>query len=323
MMKHTQFKFCPKCGTPLVLKMRGDRQRPVCPACGFVVYLNPAVAAGTLVEMDGRVVLIRRGVEPRQGYWGLPAGYVEADESAEEAAIRETHEEAGLEVELDDLLGVYSFGGGARERGVLVLYSAHAVGGELRAGDDALDARTFAPDELPEIAFSTHRDALREWRRARAVIYRTATLDEADVVAQINERYDFEEGRDYRQYVLDPQNELLVAVDDSQVVGFSSLTFHPWNGTANLNQIFVQPNYRRWGIATLLIKYALDVAGEHGARTVIAEAPVNNPVLMVYLKAGFRVCGFIDVYYPPSAHQQSTALFLAYDLASLSPDGTD
>ena len=318
-----RFRFCPECGAPLVLEMRGDRERPVCPACGFVVYLNPAVAAGTLVEIDGRVVLIRRAVEPRKGYWGLPAGYVEADESAEEAAIRETREEAGLEVELDDLLGVYSFGEGPHERGVLILYSAHVVGGELRAGDDALEARTFAPDKLPEIAFSTHRDALREWRRARAVTYRTATLDEADVVVQINERYGFEQGRDYRQYVLDPQSELLVAVDDSQIVGFSSLTFQVWNGTANLNQIFVQPNYRRWGIATHLIEYALAMARERGTRTVIAEAPVNNPVLVVYLKTGFRVCGFIDVYYPPSTHQQSTALFLAYDLASPSPNGTD
>ena len=77
--------YCPRCGSELTMRQSGERPRPVCQACGYVYYLNPTVAAGTLVEEDGRVVLVRRKADPRAGYWGLPAGYVEADESAEEA----------------------------------------------------------------------------------------------------------------------------------------------------------------------------------------------------------------------------------------------
>jgi len=112
-----QAKFCPQCGTPLQEAQFGDRMRPVCPACGYIHYVNPVVAAGTLVEERERVVLIKRGVDPRTNTWGLPAGYVEADETAEEAAIRETREESGLDVALDDLLGVYSFGSAEQMRG--------------------------------------------------------------------------------------------------------------------------------------------------------------------------------------------------------------
>ena len=72
-------RFCPKCATELEWQSSGDRARPTCPACGFIFYFNPVVGAGALVETDGRVVLVRRGVEPKSGFWSLPAGYVEAD----------------------------------------------------------------------------------------------------------------------------------------------------------------------------------------------------------------------------------------------------
>jgi 8-oxo-dGTP diphosphatase len=116
--------YCPKCATELVRRLSGDRARPTCPSCGFVFYFNPVVGAGVLVETDGRVVLVRRGVGPMEGYWSLPAGYVEANERAEEAAVRETFEETGLEIEIDELLGVYSFGH-EPQTGVLILYSGH------------------------------------------------------------------------------------------------------------------------------------------------------------------------------------------------------
>ena len=80
-------QYCPKCATRLEWRSAGDRERPTCPACDFVFYFNPVVGAGALVESDGRVVLVRRGVAPKAGYWSLPSGYVEADELAEEAAV--------------------------------------------------------------------------------------------------------------------------------------------------------------------------------------------------------------------------------------------
>jgi 8-oxo-dGTP diphosphatase len=310
-------RYCPLCATKLVWRLSGERERPTCPSCGFVFYFNPVVGAGTLVETGGRVVLVRRGVMPKEGYWSLPSGYVEADERAEEAAVRETREETGLQVELDDLLGVYSFGR-EPQTGVLILYSAHTVGGQLQAGDDAQEVRAFSPDELPpdeQIAFRTHLQALRDWRRARAVIYRKAQAGERDqaAVAALRESYR-EVGDEWLSSFEDPDRELLLAWDGDHLVGLACVSQRPWSQAANIDQVFVHPDYRRWGIATQLVGQAIASAEKQGVRTLLAEAPITNPVLMVYLKAGFRLSGFVDAYYPPSGEGPVTAMFLAYDI---------
>ncbi|MGA9351798.1 MAG: NUDIX hydrolase [Anaerolineae bacterium] len=160
-------KFCPHCAGRLAPKMIDERERLVCQECGFIFYINPKVAAGALIEDDGRVVLVRRKVEPRAGYWALPSGFTEHGETVEETAIRECREETGLEVELDDLLGVYSVNSDFYGHLVLVLYSAHVVGGELVPGDDASEASFFSATKLPtDIAFQAHQQALRDWRKA-------------------------------------------------------------------------------------------------------------------------------------------------------------
>jgi 8-oxo-dGTP diphosphatase len=310
--------FCPRCGTELEIMPRsGERMRPVCPVCGFVYYLNPTVAAGTLVEENGRIVLVLRKAEPRAGYWGLPAGYVEADESAEEAAIRETREEVGLDVELDDLLGVYSFGDELHRRGVLILYAAHAVGGLLQAGDDAAEADFFAPDELPpdeKIAFRTHHQALRDWRRARAVVYRLATLEEADAATSINRSHG-ELERDFVADVRSPQGMLLAAVDDSTLVGFASVTIAPAQRIGHLNQVFVLPRYRRWGIGSELIRRCIAFARDQQVSGLLAEVEATNPAMVVYIKLGFRVSGFLNGPGPGRPGREA-ALFLGYDFGT-------
>ncbi len=308
-------RYCVRCGTRLVQRSSGERERPTCPACGFVLYLNPVVGAGVLVETEGRVVLVRRGVEPKAGYWSLPSGYVEADELAEAAAVREAKEETGLQVEIDDLLGVYSFGR-EPQTGVLILYSAHTMGGELRAGDDALEVDTFAPVQVPaddEIAFRTHLQALRDWRRARAVVYRQATPEDREAVVALSRCYD-EVGEGCQVYLEDQERSLILAVDRGQLVGLSCISHRPWSHAANIDQVFVQPDYRRWGIATQLVGHAAEYARTQELRTILAEAPITNPVLWVYLKAGFRVSGFVDSYYPPGREGPVTAIFLALDL---------
>ena len=162
-------KFCPHCAGQLAPKITDERERLVCQECGFIFYINPKVAAGALIEVEGRVVLVRRGIEPRAGYWTLPAGFTEYGETIEETAIRECREETGLKIELDDLLGVYSVNSDFYGHLVLVLYSAHMAGGELIAGDDASEVGLFAPAELPtDIAFQAHRQALRDWRETRS-----------------------------------------------------------------------------------------------------------------------------------------------------------
>ena len=309
-------QYCPRCSAPLTWRSTGDRPRPTCPDCGFVLYINPVVGAGALVEKDGQVVLVRRGVEPKAGYWSLPAGYVEGDEMAEDAAVREMEEETGLRIELDDLLGVYSFGK-EPQTGVLILYSAHPVGGELRAGDDAEEVRTFAPTDMPpddQIAFHTHLQALRDWRRARAIVYRPATPADRPHVVELNTRYQ-DVGDVCLSYTTEPDRAVLLAWDGDQLVGIACVSHRSWRRAANVDQIFVRPGYRRWGIATRLVGQAIVQAREQQMQTLLAEAPVTNPILLVYLKAGFRVSGFIDAYYPPGREGPVTALFLAYDLS--------
>lgn len=172
-------KFCPHCAGELASKLVDERDRLVCKECGFIFYINPKVAAGVLIEHQGRVVLVRRGIEPHIGSWTLPAGFTEYGETIEETAIRECREETGLEVELDGLLGVYSVNSNFYGHLILVLYSGHVVGGELVAGDDASEAVLFAPAELPkDLAFQAHRQALLDWRR---------TMSRAQVTSQIAE----------------------------------------------------------------------------------------------------------------------------------------
>jgi ADP-ribose pyrophosphatase YjhB (NUDIX family) len=167
-------RHCPLCGAPLgTRRPPGEsRDRLVCGECGFVLYLGLKVAAGTVPVLDGRVVLIRRGVSPGKGLWSFPCGYAEIDETLEQCAVRETLEEAGIEVRLAGLLGAYSYPPAASAGGrvAVVCYAAEVAGGEPRAGDDADEVALFRPDAIPwgELAFSSSRDALRDWLARRS-----------------------------------------------------------------------------------------------------------------------------------------------------------
>lgn len=160
------YKFCPKCGAPFGRRRLKDfePERLVCTRCLFVMYLNPKVAAGTVVEHKGGIVLLRREIDPRAGFWVHPGGFVDRGETLEQAAIRETREEVGLEVEILGLLGAFSF---HDSEVVVVTYAARAIGGEPKVGDESLEVRAFDPQELPwdELAFPSTRLALKEYLR--------------------------------------------------------------------------------------------------------------------------------------------------------------
>lgn len=141
------------------------RPRRACPVCGFVFFRSPKLAAGALVEHEGRVLLVRRDVEPRRGQWCLPGGYVDYDEGPVAAAIREVREETGLIVRVTGLEGVYHVRADPAGLGVIILYRAVPDGGNLQTGDDAAEAAFFGPDELPQpLAFASTRRALYRWR---------------------------------------------------------------------------------------------------------------------------------------------------------------
>jgi 8-oxo-dGTP diphosphatase len=159
-------RYCSRCGVALGERFVNGRTRPACQACGFVVYADPKVACAVLVEEDGRVLLVRRRHQPGRGLWCLPAGFVDAGEPPEHAARREAQEEAGVEVEIEALLGAYHYTDDPRGAGILLVYRARrAAAGPLAAGDDADDAGFFAPGGLPPISHHTHRQALDEWAR--------------------------------------------------------------------------------------------------------------------------------------------------------------
>ncbi|MFQ6059489.1 MAG: histidine phosphatase family protein, partial [Anaerolineae bacterium] len=156
--------FCPQCAGRLAPRMVEGRERLVCQACGFIFYRDPKVAAGVLVERAGQVLLARRGINPGQGLWYLPSGFVECDESPQDAAVREVKEETGLDVALDGLLDIYTYRDDPRGPGILILYRGHAIGGELSPCHEVTEVAFFASDSLPtDIAFASHRRALAEW----------------------------------------------------------------------------------------------------------------------------------------------------------------
>ncbi len=143
----------------------GDtRERLVCPGCGFVHYLNPRPVAGTIpVRPDGQILLTLRDIEPRRGTWVFPGGYMDLGETAEEAAIRETREEAHLEVANLELLGVYTRTGPGV---VVIVYRADALG-EGAAGHETAEIRWFRPEEIPwpQLAFDSTEWALKDLLR--------------------------------------------------------------------------------------------------------------------------------------------------------------
>ncbi len=160
------YKFCPKCGAALSRRRLKDfePERLVCTQCKFVMYLNPKVAAGAVVQYEGGIVLLRREIDPRAGFWVHPGGFVDRGETLEAAARRETREEVGLDVEIGRLLGVYSF---PDSEVVVVTYAAHVLAGSPTVGDESLEVRTFLPHELPwdDLAFPSTQQALRDYLR--------------------------------------------------------------------------------------------------------------------------------------------------------------
>jgi ADP-ribose pyrophosphatase YjhB (NUDIX family) len=130
----------------------------------YVMYLNPKVAAGAVMEFQGGIVLLRREIDPRAGFWVHPGGFVDRGETLEQAAIRETREEVGLEVEIKHLLGAFSF---PDSEVVVVAFAAHVISGQPSVGDESLEVQTFLPGDIPwdDLAFPSTRLALKEYLR--------------------------------------------------------------------------------------------------------------------------------------------------------------
>jgi ADP-ribose pyrophosphatase YjhB (NUDIX family) len=157
--------FCTRCGGPLRFgNVPGEeRERLVCATCGHIAYVNPRLVVTTLPITDaGEIVLIRRGIEPGRGSWAQPGGFLEVDETVNQAAIRETWEETGLVVEPTEIVGLYTR---LEATVVTIVFEARIAGGTARPTPEATEVVAFAPESIPwpEIAFKTTVWALRDW----------------------------------------------------------------------------------------------------------------------------------------------------------------
>ena len=228
MLTDPGYKFCPKCGAPLSRRRLKDfePERLVCMTCMFVMYLNPKVAAGAVVEYEGGIVLLRREIDPRAGFWVHPGGFVDRGETLEQAAKRETREEVGLEVEIGGLLGAFSF---PDSEVVVVTFAARVLSGEPKVGDESLEVRMFDPLDIPwdELAFPSTRLALKEYLRTRDA--RPATPDQAAtaeistaLIASARRRGGSESGPLHRRIELASEPSRLENLTDARAAAFRS-----------------------------------------------------------------------------------------------------
>ena len=195
-------KFCSQCGAKVQLRVpEGDHlPRYVCEACGTVHYQNPRQVLGCVPDHEGSILLCRRAIEPRRGYWTVPAGFMENGETLQQAAARESHEEALAEVVIGSLLAVVHV---LHAEQVHVFFRARLPEARFAAGAESLEVALFAPRDIPweDLAFRSTDYALRRY---------FGLWDDADPVA--NAILD----------LVEAQNELAQAISAEQYVGPSA-----------------------------------------------------------------------------------------------------
>ncbi len=152
-MRLEDIHYCPRCAAPVTHALRYGRERPVCPVCDWIYFDDPKVAAGVLVEQNGRILLVCRANPPQQGLWTVPAGFVNGGEDPAEAAARECEEETGLRVKITGLLDIVPGREHPRGADFVIFYRGQVTGGVICAGDDADAADWFEKTSLPPLAF--------------------------------------------------------------------------------------------------------------------------------------------------------------------------
>jgi 8-oxo-dGTP diphosphatase len=162
----SEYRFCPRCGGPLEgRKIKADEpERLVCSGCEFVFYQGPKLVAGALFEMDGGIVLVQRDIEPGYGKWTFPGGFVERGEVTEAAAEREVLEETGLEIEVREIVGLYSYEG---QIPAIAVFSGRVTGGRPEPLDETMAVEVFSRGQLPwhALAFPSTEHALKDYLR--------------------------------------------------------------------------------------------------------------------------------------------------------------
>ncbi len=171
--------FCSTCGEPVVLEVPSGDNRPrhVCGDCGAIHYLNPKMVVGAIPEWRGLVLLCRRAIEPRFGYWTLPAGFLEQGETMEEGARREAHEEANANLAIEALYTIFSI---PHIDQIHTYFRSRLLDREFHPGEESLEVRLFRGEEVPwdELAFPVVHKTLELWLdERRSGRFRTHTGD--------------------------------------------------------------------------------------------------------------------------------------------------
>lgn len=309
--------YCPVCGQTLSKQEIGGRVRPTCENCGYVHFVNPVPGVGMLIEMDDGLVMIKRGNPPHKGRWTLPSGFVEVDESAEEAAIREAEEETGLKVEITGLAAVNSFPEGPPTSGIMIFFRMKPIGGELRAGDDAVDVRVFQPDEMPMVPFRTHREMVATWlewqEQPPAETVTAHTSYQANFIIRAADASDMREIGALLQLI--PANrdieremwarivqrfrdvdglEVYVAQTQQQpplIIGMVSLSVVRalTEGVGYINDMAVLPSFQRRGVGAALLQTVMERARWLNLQTlVVNQARASEAAQAFYLASGFQ-----------------------------------
>ncbi len=155
-------KFCPYCGAPLGKIIVEGKERGYCENCNRVIYDNPVPVVAGVVIKDNSILLVKRGIEPKKGFWSLPSGFIDTMEDAETAMRREMKEETNLDVlGLEYITSIAQKG--MRYNSVLIIgFYISDYKGELKPGDDAEEAKFFKMDSLPEFAFKKHYELVKK-----------------------------------------------------------------------------------------------------------------------------------------------------------------
>lgn len=158
-----KINYCIQCGTPLKEKKIERKFRKYCDKCGYIHYINPVPIVAVVVNRDSKILIVKRGIEPQKGKWVLPGGFVDDDESPEQAAIRELKEETNLDAEDVKLITLVSAQSEMYGPILMLGYEALNVKGNPHAGDDAVDVKFEKIADINKIAFRTHRQILQKY----------------------------------------------------------------------------------------------------------------------------------------------------------------
>jgi 8-oxo-dGTP diphosphatase len=158
-------RFCPRCGSKTESRLIAGAKRDMCRSCDEIFYDNPLSAVAVAAEKDGKILFIKRNVQPAKGMWALPGGFIEQGETVEQAAIRELKEETGIKAQKAEIIKVVTAQSSLFRTLILIGVKVSGISGKLKAGDDACDARWYDMRAIPAVTFPAHRLFVKEVRK--------------------------------------------------------------------------------------------------------------------------------------------------------------